>query len=425
MDTHEELMSFKAEFRKDVLRKFGLENLQDYSDPQKIEAFRRIFEEFFENGQGIIKEGALNPLFLKRVEEARALFPESIPKAALNPRDKELLKDLGPKWDRFRDDMGRKRIELGDLRAKKLKEELEEFGLPSEQMQDVDCKALRTLSQGFPDSGKNCFAFTTKGKKDELEGKFCSCGNALNATNWLIRCPKKQNEFLDKSNYYDQLALFKNESINCFRVNIPDNATCFAGPAGPRRGGLGGMSQIFCPKRPGGDVRFSLKEKDLNHNSEVLATLEKTWNDLKIPPSWHLINDTNKKAILNGESSAFELGPDIKRHMQAWSPNPGDPKLSQIVHSVRECVKDPRCDKMVLEDYYEENILPMFADPIVKNNRVVDYALRQDADVYPDEWKAIRIYICQYLIKSMSNPHCNGLKAKDFPKIENLWHPQK
>ncbi|MCF8059753.1 MAG: hypothetical protein K9K67_10675 [Bacteriovoracaceae bacterium] len=441
IDTSEELLRFKEAFNDDVLNRLGLDGLQNYDNPAELQSFRDIYQEFLEPGRGFFVDGKINDELLKKLAQARCTVSLGLRTAAehevaikrggrchgnaleafqLTQDELQELATLGAKWDEKRELFGAQRIALADQRSEQLKRELQELSLDPNNIKEVECETVSKLSRGFASSGKNCFAFNTRDQKDDMRGAFCSCGSG-NASNWMIRCPKTDNEFLRNSNYYDQIALFKNESLNCFRVDIPDNVTCFAGPAGPRRGGLGGMAQIFCPNRYNGD--FNLRNLESYDTKEAIELqVQDAWRELSsgprggrnsLPEDWKLQQ--------NGPGTQFpggRPGVSFKERVVGWSPNPQSPEGINLVDRIRPCASSRFSSGCSNEttDQVREELISFFRENTtytqinrevqVDGNWIVrthmEPSPRAGSDITQEEIDGIRRYGCQFLGNSLT-----------------------
>lgn len=439
IDTSEELLRFKRAFNDDVLNRFGLDGLQNYDNSAELQAFRQIYEQFLEPGRGfILPNGELNQELLKRFQVARCIVAnnltdfqsarrgacadENLARYALNPSELQAFMTSGQRWDQHREAFGAQRIALGDRRTEALESELRELGL--ERVQNVNCATVSRLSPGFAQSGRSCFAFNTKDQPEALKGAFCSCGSG-SASNWMIRCPRNSNEYLRNSNYYDQISLFKNESLNCFRVEIPDNATCFAGPAGPRRGGLGGMSQIFCPNRFTGD--YNMRNLPTGTTEPQIRTqVREAWEELPLEPDWKLIEARGDDLQFAGGAP----GESFRNQVLGWSPNPQSPQGIELVDSIRPCVSiasSTPCSATELnqarqrfERFLEQQTQAGQVSREVKVEGQWTYqdfeelVPKRNSGITQEELDGIRRYGCQYLVPR-EHPQCRDPSGQIAP----------
>lgn len=428
IDTSRELLRFKSSFNDDILNRFGIDGLQNYNNPAELQAYRDIMEQFFEPGRGfVLNDGELNNVLLDRLKFARCLVAnnlsdttlakqgacsrENLASFSLSSSELEELKRLGPIWDQRRESFGAERLALGDRRTQLLKKELEQEGLT--RTKDVNCATVSKLSPGFAERGGSCFAFNTKDQPEALKGAFCSCGSG-NASNWMIRCPRNDNEYLRSTNYYDQISLFKNESLNCFRVSIPDNATCFAGPAGPRRGGLGGMSQIFCPNRFVGDHNLR-RLPDGVTEQQITDQAEEAWNTLGIDEDWRLIRSRGSEKQVAGGNPGYSF----TERIVGWSPNPQSEVGVELVNNLRRCIStvegsgcsasELAASRVQFTNFLDRNTEMGAIDREIKREgrwtwESFEEPISVTQEVDQNDIDGIRRYGCQFLMdSSMSN----------------------
>lgn len=394
IDTSTEFLAFKDKFDSGI-KEFGLDNLRE----NDIDSYRLVLGAYTEFGSS-------SPEFTRAIRNVGGRVQSS-----------SQVSDTFREIDDYASPIVNRRVSLANNRSLALKRTIiDEMKLPKENVKDVDCKTVRKLSAGFPSNGKNCFAFNTKDNEEVLKGKFCSCG--ARATNWVIKCPASPDEFLRATNYYDQLGLQRNEKAKCFRVDIPDGATCFAGPAGPRRSGLGGMSQIFCPNRIQGDV--NLRDASDSVINQTLDEAEEAWRELGIPREWQLTERNHISSQLpNGRP-----GISFSNRVVAWSPNPESSRMIQTVEDVRNCMMNS-CNAKGRDEVIQSFEKVLNENAVFKQVRrgeesVDTWAVKPDSTIDQAELDDVRRYVCQFMCPTSLNM-CKGPDAKPIGLHRNYY----
>ena len=183
------------------------------------------------------------------------------------------------------------------------------------------------------------------------------------------------------------------------------------GAAGPRRGGLGGMSQIFCPNRIQGDFGVNWSEMSPEAITSRLAESRALWDDLGVPEDW-ILRSPDPERIRNGGNDS--VGESFRNYMVDWSPNPQNPTMASWVDRVRDCTKQSGsrpCDVAMMSDEYEE-VLRNYAD-FDPTNTENPWTLRENSSVSRDEFESFRAYTCQYLFQSRGG-ECAGVEFVNF-----------